>query len=525
MPRRNVLFLWIFSILCLFLCVAPFTFAELVNDGSFENNPTAWEEFFNTPCNPTGIGDWSEVNNAPDNFDGQQTLWVGGTCTLIVRNNGASQNFTLQENAAILSFWFNPIKLSPDALGIDRAIVSINDAEVWSLSVDGMTNPTGWNNALIDISQYANQSVTLTLEMQQNNDTRVANVFFDYIEFLNPAITVNQAFVPTAVAPGSSFTVEITVENSGDTTLNNVSVTNSTFSGCNREAGSLPDLAPGENTIVTCEVANASAAMENTATAQAVTTEIEYPVEASQTRTVPIADLQLIISPEAVSVIEGDQVTLALTLTNIGDVALANVQISSAQVGSCTFAANELDAGETAEFTCTFTPNQSSSLSFLATAIDPATSRETSVETAVSIELLPPPNISTSSQFVPFFAFNLMNHNALGEVNNSCDLAYPLTPNQAGQFLAEDVHDWYQFTLNASSNLTVKLNNFVPIAGQITVWRGDCQSLTLIGQNGDFSTTKIISLTNQPPGMYYIWLINDGPINATDKYSLTVSTP
>ena len=103
------------------MLVAPSLFAELINDGSFEADPesSTWEEFNSTPCNPTGIGDWSSFENAPENFDGQQSLWVGGTCGgIFVRNNGARQSISLEENAALLSFWFNPVKINPEIISV-----------------------------------------------------------------------------------------------------------------------------------------------------------------------------------------------------------------------------------------------------------------------------------------------------------------------------------------------------------------------------------------------------------------------
>jgi hypothetical protein len=526
MNRHRTISSWIFSVLLLFLLVTSTTFAELINDGSFENIPPDWSVFNNTPC--SSIGNWSGVDGAPDNFDGQRTLWVGGVCGNIFRNNGARQTFILQEDVALLSFWYNPVKTVPDSQTVDRAIVSMNGSEIWTLVVEGSTPAANWNNALIDISQFANQTATLTLEMQQNN-TNAANVFFDYIEFFHPSIAISQEFTPSVVLVGENFSVTVSIENSGDTLLNNVSVTNSTFSDCDRAAGSLPDLLPGEVTAYTCNVTNASLEMENSASVQATTTEIEYLVEASQTVSAPVANpaLGLTVTPEAISVTEGESISLALTLTNSGNVALTNVQISAAQASECNFLRNLLPMGETAVFNCTYTPSHSGIIPFLATAIEPVTGAEAAAETAVSIEIIPiiPPSITTFSQYLPLVTNNLTIHNSLGEPNDVCDLAFPITTNQSGQFLAEDVNDWYQFSLNTTDNITVNLTNFVPIAGQITLWRGNCGSLTFVGQNGDFAATKNISLMNQPPGNYYLWLINDGQANSKDTYTLTVLIP
>lgn len=528
MNRRRIISSCLATILFLFFLVAPSLFAELINEGSFENSPetSAWEEFNFTPCNPTGIGDWSGVDGAPANFDGQQSLWVGGICNNIVRINGAQQSMTLQENAALLSFWFNPIKNAPDPLNFDRAIVSINDNEVWDLDVNGVTNPTGWNNALVDISQYADQVVTLSLEIRQNNDFRVANVFFDYIEILHPSVGINQLIIP---AGENTFTVEITLENNGDTVLNNLSVTNSSFAECDQAVGSLPDLAPGVSTTYSCEVINATADVENTATGQATATEIAYLVEASHTASTTDLNplLTLTVDPEAVAVSEGDPVSFSLTLTNSGNAALAEVQIASTQASDCNFSLDSLAVSETAVSNCTYSPSQSETIIFAATAVEPTSSREAFVETAVAIEVLPvvPPSFPTFTQYIPIVANNFINHGPLGEPNDICDQAFPLTVNQTNEFLAEDINDWYTFTLDATNNVTINLTNFVPIAGQITVWRGSCQNLSFLGQNGNFATAKSINLSNQPAGTYYVWVINDGPLNTFDKYAVSILTP
>ena len=528
MHRRRIIPFWIVSILFLFLSITPILFAELINDGSFENQPSDWEEYYNTSCNAISIGNWVPFGG-PLPVDGQQTFWAGGACANgIIANNGARQEITLQPDAALLSFWYNPIK-APDPQNDDLAIVSFDTTPIWTLNVDGITSPTGWNNALVDITQFSNQTGTLSLEMQHDNDLDVAHVFFDYIEVFHPSIQISQVISPEAVSENEAFTVESTVVNSGDTVLNNISVTNTSFASCDRTAGDLPDLNPGESSSYICEVTNATLDMENTATVLATTTEIEYVVEANHTVSSFVINplLELVVEPDEVTIVEGEQVTFALTITNRGDGEFTNVQISSPQATGCTLFLDALAVQETAVFNCSYTPLASGLITFIATAVEPKTNTEMVVETAVSIELLPnvPPTEFRFSLFLPLTANNFLNHNAFGEPNDICDHAFPITPNQSAQFLAEDIHDWYEFSLGTTSDINVDLTNFVPIAGQITLWRGGCQNLTFIGQNGDFSAEKNISLTNQPPGTYYVWIINDGPINNTNKYSLLVSTP
>lgn len=534
MARKKLLPLGIILTFIFLLFIIASVSAELINDGSFENNPSDWDEFFGTVCNPSGIGDWSDIDGAPANYEGNQTLWTGGVCQLgpnlfIERNNGAVQEIQFADDAVLLSFWYHPIKNFEDPQNGDQAVVALNDIPVWTLNVDGITSPTEWTNALVDVSEFAGQTNALSLELQHDNDSDIANVFFDFVEILHPSLQISQITIPETVAESDNFIVEITIENSGDTVLDNISVLNTSFTDCDRDAGSLSQLNQGENITYSCSVSNATLNMENTAVAQATTTSIAYPVEAENTISSFVVDplIELTVNPNPVSVTESEQISFAVTVTNSGSGELTNVQISSAEATSCILFLGRLEAEETAVLNCTYAPSISETIIFVASAIEPRTNSETKTETAVSIEVLPvqPPTVPIHNIYLPMTANIWLNQNALGEPNNECNHAYTITPNQSQQFLAEDTNDWYTFTVNNSGNINISLTNFVPIAGQITLWRGDCQSLTLVGQNGDFSTQKSINLNNQPPTTYYLWLINDGPTNSSEKYTLLVSAP
>lgn len=518
--------------LAFFITITPIIFAQPINDGSFENIPSDWSEFFFTPCNPSGIGNWSLISGGPPNIDGDQTLWVGGLCDTnppIIRINGAQQSIPLAENARLLSFWFYPIKGTPDPQNTDRAVIFIDDVEIWTLDVDGINNPPVWSNVLVDISQFADQTISLSLAIEQDADNSIANVFFDAIEVFHPEITINQTISPTAVFEGTPFTVEITVENSGDTLLENVSVSNTNFIDCDQPVGNLPSLEPGETISYSCEIASAETELANTALAQATTTTIEYLVDANHTIDVPVITplLELVVSPDAASITEGDQLFFNITLTNNGSTTLNDVNIHSEPEIGCDLTLDTLSVGQTAVFNCTYTPDASGTILFTATGIESMTNIEVVTATAVSIEILPinPPTTPGFATFLPLTLNNFFSQNELGEPNDACSQAYPVEINQPHQFLAENVHDWYHFSLDAPSNITIKLTEFEPIAGQITIWKGSCGNLTFLGQNGDFSKTKTITLSNQSAGDYYIWLINDGGVNQNDKYTLDITTP
>lgn len=529
MPRVRQLVIRIVAIFSLTLLLVTQLSAGLIHDGSFENNPSGWTEYFNSSCTISGLGNWTGTAGLTGNYEGSRSLWLGGLCNNGVRNNGARQTITLGPDAAVLSFWYAPYKGAVDVLNQDQARVLINDDEVWTRTINGPTGTAVWQNALIDISQYAGQEISLSMEMDQNAvPLFITNIFVDFVEIYNPAVQISQEIMPPTVLLGDSFTVEVTIQNSGDVALNDLTVSHNLFTSCNRAVGSLPTLAPGENTSYTCTVENATLGMANNATVLATATALAHPVAAESLITAHVVDprLDLVVQPDAVTVEEGDAVTLELGVTNNGLVSLNDIQLT-ADPAVCAFSGKELTPGQTAVFSCTFTPTASGKISFVVTAVEPLTNTSLTAETAAVIEVKPvdPPTIDTFTLYLPLALNNVTNHTPLGEPNNSCAQSFPITVNQSAQFLAEDIDDWYSFNVNSSGTLTVNLTNFAPIAGQITVWRGSCGNLTFLGQNGDFATTKVINLGSQPPGSYFVWIINDGPTNTNQKYSLTVLKP
>ena len=112
------------------------------------------------------------------------------------------------------------------------------------------------------------------------------------------------------------------------------------------------------------------------------------------------------------------------------------------------------------------------------------------------------------------------------EPNNICNDAFPLNTNTPYYFHANDQNDWYTFDLDTQGKVTVSLTNFIPVIGQIQVYKKDtCENLMtedLIGFNGNHNTTKLVPLGTQSPGHYIIWIINDGITTVTEPYRLFI---
>lgn len=111
-----------------------------------------------------------------------------------------------------------------------------------------------------------------------------------------------------------------------------------------------------------------------------------------------------------------------------------------------------------------------------------------------------------------------------GEPNNACETAYEISLNDPAAFFAEDVYDWYIFDLHTTASVQIELINFVPAAGQMLVYSGNCNGLVTVAHDGALTVDNLLDLGTLSSGQYFVWIINDGALNSTDLYELTVHT-
>jgi hypothetical protein len=124
--------------------------------------------------------------------------------------------------------------------------------------------------------------------------------------------------------------------------------------------------------------------------------------------------------------------------------------------------------------------------------------------------------------YTRFFAAIFAN-SAIGEPNDGCVAAYRIQPNITYQFLPDDVHDWYQFDLTEDGDLVAELTNFLPLRGQIALFKGDdCATMTHLKNNGDTAETKIVDVGPQTAGHYFVYVSNDGTPNNDKPYRLRI---
>lgn len=123
---------------------------------------------------------------------------------------------------------------------------------------------------------------------------------------------------------------------------------------------------------------------------------------------------------------------------------------------------------------------------------------------------------------VPLIAHQAVGQPLVEEPNDTCEEALAIANDVDYSFGAEDINDWFSFSLAKTTGTTVELREFAPERGQLVIASGTCGDLKLAGHNGDFSTTKIVKLGALKAGRYYIWVINDGPTNLGKPYHLRV---
>ena len=169
-----------------------------VNDGGFENVPSAWTEWDTTGCTPW-IGDWSYIFGIPPRT-GSSEFWAGGYCGT-ANSNYVEQSIALPPSPALtLGLWtvFDRIDLIDDVP--DFFYINVNGTPVFSkqMSIANNTYPN-WVQQTVDLTAYQGQTVTLRIGADSQS-ANTGNVLVDDIElfYCCPTITITPATLPSA---------------------------------------------------------------------------------------------------------------------------------------------------------------------------------------------------------------------------------------------------------------------------------------------------------------------------------------
>ena len=255
--------------------------------------------------------------------------------------------------------------LSGDSATFTITVTNIGDAPLDNVTVADAQTPA-CDNSLGTLAAGASVSYACTLDNITADFTNVADVSADHpaggtvtdsddaaVDVITPAIDIVKDPAVQQILTGTDVTFSITVTNTGDVDLTDVVVSDPLAPACSSNIG---DLAVGATTTYDCTMLDVAADMTNTATTVGThagggtvtdtdTADVDVVAPAINIEKTP--DLQQILS--------GDDVTFTITVTNTGDIDLANVAVTDAAVPACDSNVGALAAGAGTSYDCTVT--------------------------------------------------------------------------------------------------------------------------------------------------------------------------
>ncbi|NJN92670.1 MAG: DUF11 domain-containing protein [Anaerolineales bacterium] len=259
-----------------------------------------------------------------------QVVQSGGTATfsLTVTNTG---NITLM-----------PIVIS------DSVAANCDGWTVSSLAVGASANYIcTQSNITTSFTNTAVATGTASLGGQVVTSTAEA-----WVQVITPALTISKTPDSQLAQSGDVVTFTITVTNSGDITLTNVTVTDALASNCDQSLG---DMAVGASDNYTCTL---TVTTDLTNTATVVGTPPAGPnATASDDAFVNVISptLQISKTPDVQFALSGDPVTFTISVVNTGDVTLTNVTVTDALASDCDESLGDMAVGASNNYTCALT--------------------------------------------------------------------------------------------------------------------------------------------------------------------------
>ena len=260
-----------------------------------------------------------------------------------------------------------------------------------SLPVGATTN---WLCTVTNVTADFTNIVTATVTPPVGPSRTVTDT--GVVDVINPAIAIAKTPDLQLVRAGGTVTFTITVTNTGDVVLTNVTVSDPNAPACNRTIGSL---GVGETTSYTCVVTNVQAGFTNVATATG-TPPVGPPVTSSDPAVVQQINPAIAIAktPDLQVVPAGGTATFTIFVTNTGDITLTNVVVSDPLAPNCDRTIGTLGVGQSSSYTCTV-PGVTQGFTNLATASGqpPVGPPVTSSDTAVVVLQATPTPTSTNT--------------------------------------------------------------------------------------------------------------------------------
>ncbi|MEQ0559388.1 hypothetical protein ABJI51_09935 [Amycolatopsis sp. NEAU-NG30] len=208
------------------------------------------------------------------------------------------------------------------------------------------------------------------------------------VDVIHPAVAITRTADPKVVRAGDTVTSTITVANTGDSVLKDVSVADRLAPDCTRSVGPLQP--QGKQTFSCTQVAGDA---DFAATAEVTGTDAtNRPVTAIAGVPVRVIHPAITITNDAApaQVRQGDTVTFTLVVANTGDVPLTQVSLVDDRVPACAQPIGTLLPGAPQRHSCTVTAGTDNfANSATATGTDP-TNRQVSATDEASYTVLHP---------------------------------------------------------------------------------------------------------------------------------------
>jgi uncharacterized repeat protein (TIGR01451 family) len=167
----------------------------------------------------------------------------------------------------------------------------------------------------------------------------------------NPGLDIAKTPDLQTVLTGSTVTFTIALTNTGNVTLSSVLVTDTLAPNCNRNVGLLTS---GQSQTYTCARTNVTGDFTNTAQTTGVYTATNTTVNDSDSALVDVVNpgIALSKSPDAQSLLSGATANFTISVTNTGDVNLANVTVNDALAANCNRNFATLNSGQSQSYAC-----------------------------------------------------------------------------------------------------------------------------------------------------------------------------
>jgi serine protease len=163
----------------------PVVVVPLVNPG-FESGATGWTQF--------STHGWQLIINSgfPGSItprSGSWLAWLGGDYNDV---SYVQQQVTIPAGTPYLAYWH--WIASADYCGYDFARVRINGTNVHSYDLCESANTGGWVKKVVNLSAYANQTVTLQVRVETDGSLN-SNLFLDDFAFQATAVTSDEPLI------------------------------------------------------------------------------------------------------------------------------------------------------------------------------------------------------------------------------------------------------------------------------------------------------------------------------------------